>query len=178
MAWTAPMTAVTNSVLTAAQWNANVRDNFSETAVAKASAAGTYFVGNGTNAIAERTGTTVAVTTTETTASTSYTDLATAGPSATVTVAGAAMAVISASFSNNTVNATSYMGLDLSGSTTLAAGDSRAVASTSATANAGLAASYVAWYTLTAGSNTFTAKHRVSAGTGTFSNRRLIVMAY
>ena len=37
MAWTAPMTAVSGSVLTAAQWNTNVRDNLLETAPANCS---------------------------------------------------------------------------------------------------------------------------------------------
>jgi hypothetical protein len=40
-------------------------------------------------------------------------------------------------------------------------------------------ASCLAWHTdLTPGINTFTAKYRVSASTGTFSSRRIAVMPY
>ena len=54
MAWSAPMTAVANTVFTAAQFNQHVRDNLNETAPAKATASGGYFVATGVNAIAQR----------------------------------------------------------------------------------------------------------------------------
>ena len=54
MAWSAPMTAVSGSVLTAAQFNTYVRDNLNETAPAKATAAGQIFVSTAANAIAAR----------------------------------------------------------------------------------------------------------------------------
>jgi hypothetical protein len=53
--WSAPMTAVANSTFTAAQFNQYVRDNLNETAPAKATSAGSYFVADGVNSIAERT---------------------------------------------------------------------------------------------------------------------------
>src|SRR5690606_12967068 len=44
MAWSAPMTAVSGSVFTAAQFNQFVRDNLNETAPARATTAGAHFV--------------------------------------------------------------------------------------------------------------------------------------
>jgi hypothetical protein len=52
MAWTAPGTAVGNTLLTAAFWNTHVRDNLLETAPAKATAAGQLFQATAPNAIA------------------------------------------------------------------------------------------------------------------------------
>src|SRR3546814_19340432 len=75
MAWTAPMTAVANTVFTAAQFNQHVRDNLNETAPAKATAAGGYFVATGVNAIAQRIADGNTDTNTGTTTSTTYTDL-------------------------------------------------------------------------------------------------------
>lgn len=51
MAWTTPLTAVSGSILTAAQWNASVRDNLNETAPAKATTADRMFVTTGPNAL-------------------------------------------------------------------------------------------------------------------------------
>lgn len=52
MAWTAPGTAVGNTLLTAAFWNTHVRDNMLETAPAKATQAGQIFHATGPNVIA------------------------------------------------------------------------------------------------------------------------------
>ena len=54
MAWTTPLTAVSNTALTAAQWNASVRDNLLMTAPALATTTGRHFVSTGANTIAER----------------------------------------------------------------------------------------------------------------------------
>ena len=80
MAWTAPRTAVAGATFSAAQFNANVRDNLNETAPAKATAASQLFVSTGPNAIAARVPSTARVDTAESTSSTSYVDLATPGP--------------------------------------------------------------------------------------------------
>lgn len=50
MAWTAPATAVTGDIITAAFWNTNGRDNLLETAVAKATAIGLPYA-SGVNAL-------------------------------------------------------------------------------------------------------------------------------
>jgi hypothetical protein len=53
MAWNAPITFV-NGVLPASQLNQMLRDNMNETAPAKATTFGGYFVSSGVNTIAER----------------------------------------------------------------------------------------------------------------------------
>ena len=52
MAWTSPRTWVADEVPTNAQMNTELRDNFNETAPAKATAKGDLFFGTGSNAIA------------------------------------------------------------------------------------------------------------------------------
>ena len=52
MAWTAPATVITGDLLTAALWNAQVRDDMLETAPAKATAAGDTFYATAANALA------------------------------------------------------------------------------------------------------------------------------
>jgi hypothetical protein len=179
MAWSTPLTAVSNAALTAAQWNASVRDNLLETAAGKATTANRIFVTTGANAIAERAVVNNFVGTAETTASTTYTDLTTAGPASTTTSGTQAIVAVTTDAWNNTLSAYSYNSLAVSGATTLATSDSRSVSVRSATADAsaGNRASFVDLLTgLTAGSNTFTSKYRVSAGTGRYSNRSIMVI--
>lgn len=64
MAWTTPMTAVANAIFTAAQYNTYVRDNLNQTMVAKATAAGQYFVSDGSHSVSPRTPSGIAVTNT------------------------------------------------------------------------------------------------------------------
>src|SRR6266568_2548959 len=92
MAWTTPLTAVANATLTAAQWNASVRDNLNMTAPALASAAGQIFASTAANTIAVRVPTGAYVSNLGTDASTSYGDLTSAGPA--VTVATGAKAIV------------------------------------------------------------------------------------
>lgn len=121
--------------------------------------------------LAGTTGATVA--TSQTTASTSYVDLATAGPAVTVTTGANAIVTVTAELSNATVNDQSFMGYAISGATTLAAADATALM---LVASAVFQASATYLQTgLTPGSNTFTAKYRVTASTGTWLNRTIIV---
>ncbi len=182
MAWTSPLTAVANAALTAAQWNASVRDNLNETATAKATTAGRLIVSTGLNSVTERDIVTASVGTAQTSASTTYTDLTTVGPNITITTGAKALVMVSALISNATVNARSWMGFDVSGASTIGATDLRALAYISATANAEAQMSQVsllssATATLTPGSNVFTAKYRVTSGTGSWTTRYLTVMA-
>lgn len=171
------MTAVSNSVFTAAQFNTFVRDNLNETAPAKATTAGSIFVATGTNAIAQRTPSTQFVTDSETTASTSYTDLATAGPAVTVTTGTTAIVVVGARLINTTAGENTYASYAVSGASTSAADDDRAFMFTCPVANYSTGGSNVVMHTgLTAGSNTFTMKYRVTGNTGTADNRRLTVI--
>jgi hypothetical protein len=171
------MTAVANTVFTAAQFNTHVRDNLNETAPAKATTAGTIFVASGANSIVERVPSTAAVTTSESTGGTGYGDLTTPGPAVTVTTGTKAIVVVGAIVQNSTVAQNSYASYAVSGASSISATDDRAVIITAAAANQTLRASAVYMETaLTGGSNTFTMKYRVTGGTGSFQNRRIVVI--
>jgi hypothetical protein len=118
------------------------------------------------------------VATAQTTSSATYTDLATAGPAVTVTTGTKALVIVSSAMRDTGgTNNVAYMSYAVSGATTVAATDASAIAFVSTNINAGnvfrfSAASVV---TLTAGSNTFTAKYRTSNVTD-YSNRAIFVM--
>ena len=178
MAWSAPMTAVANSTFTAAQFNQYVRDNLNETAPAKATSAGSYFVADGVNSIAERTPNGTSVLTSETTGSTSFTDLATFGPSVTVDTGPYAL-VLTHCQAGNSGAGSAYAGVDVTGASSIAPALNRSIniiGAAGATVGAGTAVLHIGGLALTPGSNTFTMKYRVSSGTGTFADRRIIVM--
>lgn len=177
MAWTAPMTAVANSVYTAAQFNQFVRDNLNETAPAKAVNSGSYFAVSGTNQISERTADTASVSTSETTTSTSYAALTTAGPAVTVTTGPRAMVFVHGDVSNSGTGS-ARMSYAVSGATAIAASDIKGISHAGVASVGVLASSAVLETALTPGSNTFTAQYRVSASTGTFGNRRITVLPY
>jgi len=173
------MTAVASSVFTAAQFNTFVRDNLNETAPAKAATTGGYFVTSTLNEIVERVGSRQTITTSQTTTSTSYTNLATTGPSVTVETGELALVIWGVSSSNSTANATTVTSVEVSGATSNAANDVRAIVFDPPTTSSVHQGSHAVFYDdLTAGTNTFTLKYRVGAGTGTFSSRRLIVLPY
>lgn len=179
MTWTAPMTAISGSVFTAAQFNTFVRDNLNETAPAKATTQGGYFVTSSLNQIVERIGQRQTIVTSETTTSTAYTDLATVGPTVTVTTGQLALVIWGAQLTNNTPNVSSRVSVDVSGASSIPADDVRGLAYDPATAGGVLQCSHAVFYDdLISGSNTFTLKYRVGAGTGTFLRRRLIVLPY
>lgn len=171
------MTATANTAFTAAQFNTHVRDNLLETAPAKATTAGRIFVATGANSIAERAITQATVATAETTASTSYVALTTPGPAVTVVTGTKALVIISGRLSNGTAGAAASMGYAVSGASTIAADDTKSKTVQSATASNLDRGSWVGLEEgLTAGSNTFTAQYRVTSGTGTFGDRRIIVV--
>jgi hypothetical protein len=117
-----------------------------------------------------------AVATNQSTSSTSYTDLATAGPAVTVTTGTKALVIVSATMEPNQNNE-GYMSYAVSGATTVAAADSAALLfyrNTADTVTSGM--SKATSVTLTAGSNTFTSKYRVSGGTVYFRTRSIFVM--
>lgn len=116
------------------------------------------------------------VATSQTTTSTSYTDLATAGPAVTVTVGatGKVLVGIYGHLSNNTTAAGSFMSYAITGATTSAAADSRALFYPSSVGAAALffGASFLE-EGFTPGSTTFTAKYKVNSNTGTFTDRMI-----
>jgi len=159
--------------------NSHVRDNLLETAPAKAAIAGQYFVATGANAITVARADTDEVLTSETTASTSFTNLSTSGPSVTVTVQSRAMIFVSARVFNSTAGALNLVSVDISGASTVSSADNRALLYESGNANDNLMATWNYMHTgLSSGSTTFKLEYRVTAGTGTFSNRRIVVVPY
>lgn len=178
MSWSTPLTAVSNATLTAAQWNASVRDNLLETAPAKATAAGRIFVTTAANAIAERVPSSATIATTETTASTTYVDLVSVGPTVTVTTGTSALIAITCGLSQNTVGGYCNASVLVSGASSIAAG-TFVLNFRSGAANQQLVATNFNLMTgLTAGSNTFKMQYNAGAGggTATFFNRHLVVI--
>lgn len=179
MAWSTPLTAVSNATLTAAQWNATVRDDLLETAPAKATATGRIFVSTGVNAIAERVINSASIATQEGTASTTHTALSTPGPAVTVTTGTSALAFVNCRISNNTNGAFTGVGVAVSGASAIAASDAQGILfQPSTAASAGIRCCVAVHFnaTLTAGSNIFTMQYRASAGTGSFQDRNLVVI--
>lgn len=179
MAYSTPLTAVSNTALTAAQWNASVRDNMLVTPAALATTSGRIFVSTGANAIAERAISSATTSASESTTSSTYTDLTTTGPEvASITTGTRALVFISADLTNNTLGGKAFMSVTVSGATTDAASDAQAVHfqayGSNATARVGVLLPYTG---LTPGSQTFTAKYRAATGTAGFSNRRITVVA-
>lgn len=177
MAWTTPLTAVTNTALTAAQWNLSVRDNLNETAPAKATAGNRIFVTTGPNTIAERRIVDNVVETSETTTSTTYDDLATVGPQvSSLTTGSKAFVFINSHVDAGTSGQGAWASWGVTGATTSAPIDGRAVVTESTTF---LRAGVSTLIDLTAGSNTFTMRYRTSNATSTaaFQRRRMQVMA-
>lgn len=179
MAWTAPMTAVANTAFTAAQFNTHVRDNLLETMPGKATAGfanGSFAVKSGTNQIAMRTPLVVSVDTQQSSSNTSYGNLSTVGPTITCTTGAGAICFWSASSLNSGSNS-SLMSLQVSGATSFAADDNKALRHRDADSSGEEAFSMSYMYTtLNPGSNTFQCKYRVIGGTGTWQYRRLIVI--
>jgi hypothetical protein len=163
MAWQSPPVWAVGDVMTAARLNLD-RDNFIDldrraTVIHQAITAG---------------GTTGG----EPTTSTTYADLATVGPTVSVEIGstGRALVTLYAALANDTSGAATHMSFTRSGASTAAAADDMSIAFTSPTANAGARFSGVIPLSgLTPGVTTFTAKYRVSAGTGKIQSRRLSV---
>jgi hypothetical protein len=173
------MTAVANSIFTAAQFNLNVRDNLNETAPAKAVNVGGYFVTTGVNAIAERSVAFDFVNAGESTGSTSFTDLATPGPAVTATTGTMALVIVYGLVSIDTAGVSALMSYAVTGATAVAASDTRSVTyqpPSVAAARSLRASAMTVQDALTPGSNTFTAKYRVTGGAGNFNNRRIAVI--
>lgn len=176
MAWTAPMTAVAGSVFTAAQFNTFIRDNLNECPAAKATTPGSIFATTATNQIAERIPQTATVATSQTTTSATYTDLATTGPAVTVTTGSTALVSLYNANLNSSATVSSLMSYDVTGASSVAASDATAIGN--ATANGTRETGTFLQTGLTAGSNTFTCRYRVGSGTGTFVDRKIIVVPF
>jgi hypothetical protein len=138
-----------------------------------------YYDGSTWQAVATTniTNDTATVATQQTTASVTYTDLATSGPAVTVTTGTKVLVIISAGeMRNQNSSGECDMSFAVSGATTTAAADATSVGITSAASNETFRPTGAFVITVTAGSNTFTAKYRVGGGTGVFANRRISVI--
>ena len=119
---------------------------------------------------------TATVATSQSTSSTTYTDLATAGPAVTLTT-GTKVLV----FTNTEVSTAAgrYVFADfaISGATTRAASDDTCIKMGTDADSMQSRNGVANLMTVTAGSNTFTMKYRVNAGTNSFINRTIVVVA-
>ena len=119
---------------------------------------------------------TATVATSQSTSSVTYTDLATAGPAVTLTT-GTKVLV----FTNTEVSTAAgrYVFADfaISGATTRAASDDTCIKMGTDADSMQSRNGVANLMTVTAGSNTFTMKYRVNAGTNSFINRSIIVVA-
>jgi hypothetical protein len=117
------------------------------------------------------------VATSQTTSSTSFTDLATVGPTVTVTTGTDALVIITATIAASSLTRMASMGFAVSGATTTAASDATALRGSTNENLDPYSMSAIFRVTLTAGSNVFTAKYRnSSAANATFANRTLMVI--
>lgn len=155
MAFTVPRTWTVSEIVTAAMMNTDVRDNIGDLD-------------------ARTTLQSAGVATAQTTTSTSYTDLATVGPAITKTTGTLVLVAITAGLANSSATQQTLVGIAITGATTVSPSDSTAMIFRSGATPNDMAASYIALFTVNAGSNTFTLKYRVSGGTGTFSNRGIV----
>lgn len=184
MAWTAPMTAVANSAMTASLYNTQIRDNLRCEAPFLATATGQLFVTTEANALAARTISYHEVNTSETTTSSSYTDLTTTGPTVTISeiYGNAAMVWITAELDQNQNDVQAAATVEVSGATSFPASDTRCAIQRDAMplTNAIQVMGCFLFTPLSrGGSTTFTMKYRNGgAGTATFQRRRILVLAF
>jgi hypothetical protein len=182
MAWIAPMTAIAGGVVAAGDFNTYVRDNLNVTEAALASNPGGFFVTTGLHGIAERVFSTDFIDVLETRASSTYGNLATVGPTVSVTTGTKALVVQGARIGDNTAavgNPSNKMSWAISGATTRAASDDWAAGIVNVGNGNGPVIYTSRWYlatALTAGSNTFTAQYACSSGTASFDHRSLHVL--
>lgn len=115
------------------------------------------------------------VATSETTTSTTYVDLTTTTDQVTVTIGPSGLVQLSwSSYISISGSAGGWVAVDISGANTAAAADSFALEFDAAGAGfAGRFGQSILLTGYTAGSTTFKLKYRVSAGTGTFKERRI-----
>lgn len=179
MAWTSPVTAVAGGVFSSAQFNQSVRDNLNATSTGLATQVSSWFPASAANTLAERMPAQANTQGSSTTTSLTYVNLADAVTTSVSMATGTrALVSIYANFSNNPGSHPnrSWVGFEVSGATTIAAVDTMSI-DHSFSGGMRWGASFLVT-TLTAGTNTFTLRYRVSGGTGTFSVRRIAVIPF
>ena len=126
--------------------------------------------------VASITTATATVATSQSTSSTSYTDLATAGPAVTLTT-GTQVLVFTNTETSTASGRYVFADFAISGATTRAATDDTCAKTGIDPGTTQDRVSVSNLVTVTAGSNTFTMKYRTNAGTSSFGNRTIIVVA-
>lgn len=177
MAWTTPMTAVSNNIFTASQFNTYVRDNLNETMPAKATAAGQYFVSSGSHALAARTPASNTITSADQfiTGDNTWYDMTNCA--VTVTTGTKAVVHMSSYMSQSNANIAVTVSYRVSGATTLTSSDHPNRIVWDGNSNSGgRQGSWGCLYTLNAGSNTFTMQATSSAGTLRVTYSHIIVL--
>lgn len=178
MAWTTPMTAVAHNALTAAQFNTHVRDNLNETEIHKFTDVGNFIGSLGTNSIREQKHSMRSIIDFEDTTSTSYIDLDTGGPTVSFDMGTTALVFFGAEMSNTGASNFVVASVGVSGASTVTESDNWCIAMEGYTAANTVRYTTCHRFTgLTAGVNTFTMKYKTAAGTATFGNRELMVIA-
>lgn len=170
------MTAVAGSVFTAAQFNLFVRDNFLETAPAKATGPNGFIITDDVNSVVQRSMGTSFVDAAFNTTSTTY-DIATDGngPFVAAFTGTQALVWLTMQASNNTAGQACKMSLSNVGTTV--PGDSSAITIVSPVANNAARATIMHHVLgMSVGLHTFEAVYRVTGGTGTISMRRIEVL--
>jgi len=137
-----------------------------------------FIKGDGAAASSSPASDSATVATSQTTTSSTYTDLTTAGPAVTITTGTKALVIVSAGLSCSAIGVQGLMSYAVSGATTIAATDTNALQVKAYVASLLVArgSSVSRLNTLTAGSNTFTAKYRGNSGDATFINREICVI--
>ena len=184
MAWTAPMTFVDGSALTAPQMNTHLRDNLSEQAASKASTPGAYFTVVAPNFITERSWAVASVPNQIVNfEETSYDDLdGSYGPEVTLQTGTSALVFISTSA--RCENSKAFISFAVSGESSIDPADENAIAvqqqgSTNADAAWMMSSTIVPLRNLEPGTNTFTMKYRVQEeGVADFQFREITVIPF
>jgi hypothetical protein len=179
MAWSAPLTAVSNTSLTAAQWNATVRDNLNESPMAKATTSGSHFAATGANAIAERVPATASLLTLDTTTSSGYVGAmsgGTSGPQVIVACGTKALVSWHVRQSSSVAGTNVWTSYAIGVPTSLGGNDQWSVSYDQAgQIYHGIT---VVETGVVAGTQAFQMQFRVSGGTGTFASRRINVVPF
>lgn len=178
MVWTAPMTAVDTAMFSCQEYNLHIRDNLLETAPAKVTAKGQYFVTAGARQVAAYGIGDNFVTTAQTRTSTSFGDLTTVGPTVTITTGVSALVWFAVAMSHSNANSQCSASVAVSGASTIKANnhwriihDGKAAGNVTRTMGMHRFAAE-----LKPGSNTFKVQYKSNGSTATFSRRYLAVM--
>lgn len=179
MAWTAPMSAVDGTVFTAAQWNTHIRDNLLETEAGRAQTVSGYSVVSDYTQLIERNAQVRTVTTLDTTSNTSYDDLDTTdGPQITIITGTRCLVGLYGSV-RSTGGTAAWMSYEVSGASSFSPSDNSAIEFQVTDPDNWAGGVVIGLSGLTAGTNIFTAKYRVSSsGQAKFDQRRIWIIPF